>query len=219
VNEHEFEPVPGLPERLPEGERMLWQGAPSWQGLALRALHARKVALYFAALATWHVYETVARGTPWLVAVRGTTWLLILGAVCVTVLAVLAWAMARSTIYTITSKRVVMRFGVALPMTVNLPLRVVESAGIVRHRDGTADLPLALTAGQRVGYLLNWPHVRPWRYFRVQPTLRALADGDRVAGILGGALTATEPVTSAAATRPAAREAQPESRSAATAAA
>ncbi len=33
VSEHEFEPIPGLPERLPAGERMLWQGRP-WRALA-----------------------------------------------------------------------------------------------------------------------------------------------------------------------------------------
>ena len=35
---------------LPEGERVLWQGAPSWRGVARRTLHTRKIAGYFAAL-------------------------------------------------------------------------------------------------------------------------------------------------------------------------
>ena len=36
--EHEFEPVPGLPETLPEGESMLWQGKPGWRGV-LTTIH------------------------------------------------------------------------------------------------------------------------------------------------------------------------------------
>jgi len=40
-----FDPVKGLPEHLPQGEVMLWQGSPHWQSLALRAFHIRKVAL------------------------------------------------------------------------------------------------------------------------------------------------------------------------------
>ena len=42
----DFEPVPGLPAHLPEGEKLLWQGAPEWRDLAIRAFHVRKVAIY-----------------------------------------------------------------------------------------------------------------------------------------------------------------------------
>ncbi len=34
---------PACPQALPAGERMLWQGAPSWRALARRSLHVRKV--------------------------------------------------------------------------------------------------------------------------------------------------------------------------------
>lgn len=196
--EHEFEPTPGLPERLPTGERMLWQGSPSWRALAVRAMHVRKVGGYFVLLAAWDMYDKMQGGAEWLVALRGATWLLLLGAAAIGVLSLLAWAQARSAIYTITSQRVVLRFGIALPMAVNLPFRLVQSAGIVRHRDGTADLPLLLAPGQRVGYLVTWPHVRPWHFFRVEPALRALPDGERVAAILGAALLASDPSGAAA---------------------
>jgi Bacterial PH domain len=191
-HDHAPEPVPGLPEHLPAGERMLWQGSPSWRALAVRALHVRKVAAYFALLAAWHVVEATGGGATFLPAVRGALWLLLLGAAAVGVLALLAWALARSTIYTVTSARVVLRFGVALPMSINLPLRLVEAADLVRHGDGTADLQLTLAHGQRVGYLLTWPHVQPWRLFRVRPTLRAVADADAAATALTAAFAATQ---------------------------
>ena len=38
MSEFDTEPVPGLPEQLPEGERLRWQGAPKWAALAVRAL-------------------------------------------------------------------------------------------------------------------------------------------------------------------------------------
>ena len=44
------EPVPGLPERPPAGERILWQGAPDRRTLARTAYHTRLVAAYFAAV-------------------------------------------------------------------------------------------------------------------------------------------------------------------------
>jgi hypothetical protein len=193
MNEHEFEPTPGLPERLPEGERMLWQGSPSWRSLAVQAMHVRKVGVYFTLLAAWDVFDKMQGGAGWLAALRGATWLLVVGAAGIGVLSLLAWALARSTLYTITTQRLVLRFGVALPIAMNLPFRLVQSAGIVRHRDGTADLPLLLAGGERVGYLVTWPHVRPWHFFRVQPTLRALPDAEQAATILAGALRASDP--------------------------
>ncbi|MFM8463596.1 MAG: PH domain-containing protein, partial [Burkholderiaceae bacterium] len=45
--EHELEAAPGLPEPLPVGERVLWQGTPDWKRLALEAFHLKRVALYF----------------------------------------------------------------------------------------------------------------------------------------------------------------------------
>jgi hypothetical protein len=208
MSEHDYEPVRGLPERLPPGERILWQGSPAWQPLARRALHVHKVALYFAVLAAWHVVEVSRAGTPLPEAVRGGLWLLVLGAGAIGVLAVLAWALARSTIYTITTSRMVLRFGVALPMSVNLPFKVIDTAGIVRHADGTSDVPVMLGAGQRVSYFMTWPHVRPWRFFNAQPTLRALPDGERVAALLAEALSANDPSAATVAPLRPAREAQ-----------
>ena len=188
MSEHEFEPTPGLPAPLPDGERILWQGAPAWRALAVHALHARKVAIYFALLAAWHVFDLMGGGAGLLAALRGATWLLILGVAASAVLTGLAWAMARTTMYTVTSARLVLRFGVALPISMSIPFTIVQSAGIVGHRDGSSDLPLRLNAGQHVGYFVTWPHVRPWHLLNAQPTLRCVPDGARVAAILGDAL-------------------------------
>jgi hypothetical protein len=212
VNEHEFEPVRGLPAALPPGESLLWQGSPHWQRLAVEAFHVRKVAAYFALLAAFEAATALAAGRPVATVAAGTSWYLLLGAAAVGVLALLAWLAARSTVYSITTRRVVMRFGVALPMTVNLPYTVVESAALRAGRDGTGDLPLSLLPGSRVGYLVNWPHVRPWQFARPQPMLRAVPDAAAVAGLLsrslaavnGGTTTAVATATPSAAAAPAA---------------
>lgn len=201
MSEHEFEPVPGLPAELPAGERMLWQGAPRWQSLAVQAFHVRKVAVYFALLAAFQAAAALADGESLGVALAAPSWVLALGLVAVSTLTLLAWLAARGTVYTVTDRRVVMRFGIALPMTVNLPFAVVESASAGRRGDGTADIALTLARGSRIGYLVNWPNVRPWHFARPQPMLRALADGERVAAQLAGALAAaTRPATDSQAT-------------------
>ena len=48
--EHEFEAQPGLPEPLPQDERILWQGKPDLKSFALHAAHLQWFALYFSAM-------------------------------------------------------------------------------------------------------------------------------------------------------------------------
>ncbi len=185
--EHEYEPVPGLPGHLPAGEVLLWQGAPQWKSMARHALHQRKFIAYFAVLLTWYAVSTYASEGIWDAAI-GT---LRFGAMAVLVIALLdvfAWLVARTTRYTITSRRVVMRFGIALPITINLPFKMVESASLKANADGTGDLLLTLLPSESVSYMLLWPHVRPWHIVRPKPLLRALPDVARAGAVLGRAL-------------------------------
>ena len=49
-HEHEFEAAHGLPEQLPAGEKIIWQGSPDWVTLAVKVMHLRTIAIYFAAM-------------------------------------------------------------------------------------------------------------------------------------------------------------------------
>ena len=138
-HEHEFEPQPGLPETLPAGETLLWQGsarlaragaprlpraqagallrACCWLRAALRAGRRRlrcrrRAARHAAAAGRW---PPSALG----------------------LVALLAWLSARTTVYTLTDQRVVMRIGIVLTLTFNLPLRRIAAAGLRRDADGT----------------------------------------------------------------------------------
>lgn len=190
-DDFDLEPVHGLPAQLPPGESLLWQGAPQWRALAVRALHVRKVAVYFALLAAWSGVSAWTDGAaPGPIALAIATQLA-LGVAAIGLLAGIAWLAARATVYSITSERVVVRFGIALPMTVNLPFRSIESAALRLHPDGSGDLPLVLTADQKVSFLLMWPHVRPWQFKRVEPMIRCVADGAAVARILAASMRAS----------------------------
>ncbi len=194
------EPVRGLPAALPAGEALLWQGQPQWRALALRALHARKVGIYFVVLAAWSALAALYddRGATAAAAVAATQ--LLLGALAAGMLAGIAWLTTRATVYTITTERVVIRFGIALTMSINLPLRVIQSAGLRRHRGGTGDIPLGLAPGERVSYLILWPHVRPWRLRHVEPMLRCIPEAETVARVLAGALARRHGVAATVAT-------------------
>lgn len=190
VFEHENEPVPGLPEALPEGEAILWQGAPNWGGIARRALHLRGMAMYFALLGVLRGTAMAAEGVPLGEAVWGGLVMLLVGAVPIGLLAGFAVLSARTSLYTITNRRIVMRVGVALPMTINLPFALIDKAGVKRHTDGTGDITVSLVPPHRVAWLAVWPHTRSFHVAKPEPTLRALTDSDAAAQILSRALAA-----------------------------
>ncbi len=203
MSEYANEPVRGLPGHLPQGEYIVWQGSPAWLPLARRAFHTHLVAGYFAALVAWSGLTAITGQARTLLPGVGVT--LAVGVAAVALLGLLAFLTARATVYTITNRRIVLRFGVALPKCVNLPFAQISAAGLKVHRDGSGDLPLTVKE-TRLGYFHLWPHVRPWRVGAPEPMLRALAGPEEVAAILADALRAALPVTRA----PAAAYAEPQ---------
>lgn len=190
------EPIRGLPETLPPGERILWQGAPSARALARDALRARWVAGYFAVLFAWRAMANAA-GMPPAQAAGEAAFLLVLGAGAVGLLCAVAWCQARATVYTITDRRVVMRIGAALTMTLQFPHRWIAAADLALARDGTGTIALRTAGATRFSYLVLWPHARPWRANPAQPALRAVPDAARVARLLAEAVAAHGPVRAA----------------------
>ncbi|KAA2238082.1 photosynthetic complex putative assembly protein PuhB [Salinarimonas soli] len=189
----------GLPGPLPSGESALWQGSPRWSALAVQALHLRALALYFTGLAVFQAWDAMSGGTSATPA-AAAAWAAGLGAVVLGLAGLYAWLAARMTVYTITTRRIVITTGIALPVTLSIPFRSVASAAVRLRGDGTGDIPLSVNERRRLSYLVLWPHVRPWRLGRVQPMLRALPDAAGVAEILSAALVAAQ---AAGATAPA----------------
>lgn len=180
----------GLPDHLPSGERILWQGRPCGFGIAVRVLHARLVAVWFAALAVWAAVPAALEGGP--IGAWNATWqTLAVGTGAVLLLGLLGWLSARTTTYTITNRRLVMHMGIAMPMTLNLPFSMIEGAGLRMFSDGSGDIPVRLKAGTRIAYLHLWPHARPWHVSAPQPMLRTLARPAEAAAVLADAFAAS----------------------------
>jgi Bacterial PH domain len=185
--EHEFEAQYGLPEALPAGERILWQGAPDWKALARRVFHVNKVAAYFALMLAWRFASTYADTQSMIDAFASLAWLAPIFALGLGLLLLLGWWSARSTAYTLTNKRIAMRIGIVLTVTYNLPLKRIESADLHAAGSGCQDIALTLERGTNIAWLHLWPHVRPWRLAQTQPMLRALPDASAVAALLATA--------------------------------
>jgi hypothetical protein len=207
VNEHDYEPVPGLPAALPTGETILWQGSPTWETLARGAMRVRPVAIYFAILVVWGIVAGLADGTPVRQLAVSSLRLSGLAVMAVALLVLFAWLAARTTLYTITTRRVVMRYGIALPITIQVPFTQIDAAGCHVWRNGAGDLALSLSKGQRIAYLVLWPHARPWKLTRAEPTLRGIPDAASVAQILARALATSASQPAKAVTVPVPAEA------------
>jgi hypothetical protein len=185
--EHEFEPQFGLPECLPEGERLLWQGQPLPGLVARRIFHLPVVTVYFGLMLAWRMAVQLNDGVAFTAALRGTLVLALLAALAIGILAALARLSASTTVYTLTSKRVVLRIGIVLTVSYNLPLKHIDAAHLLPLSGTQGELALQLRGDTRIAYLHLWPHARPWMLARPQPMLRCLADAQAVSRLLAEA--------------------------------
>lgn len=185
-----------LPGPLPDGERVLWQRSPHWRALAKRPFQLDKLAVYFGLIVGWVALSAWMDHRDLGAVARSLSWALppslgVLGLVLLT-----AWLYARTTVYTITNRRVVIQTGLALDTAVNLPFKTVDRADIKTFRDGTGDIELAM-GGPRLLYSMIWPHVRFLRLNRPVPVLRALEEPELAAEVLSSALAADQPAAKA----------------------
>lgn len=190
-----FETQPGIPAPLPKGERILWQGRPSTWALTRDAFALRWVMGYFAVVILWRGAVGWLEGGLAAAAAFGLPYvgLALLAAL---IIWVLAWAQARTAVYTVTTARVLMRVGAALPVTLNLPFRQIGAADLDLRRDGTGTIAFRTLGESQLSYLVLWPHLRPWHVARTQPALRCIPDAARIARIVADAAEArqAEPV-------------------------
>jgi len=188
VAEHDDSRDAGLPPGLPQAERVLWQGKPDWRRLATRALHVKKLGIYFLLLLAVRQVLLWAGGTAAAEALASGARTLALGGLALGLLAGLAWLLARSATYTITNRRVILSFGIALPMSVNLPYSRLEAAAVKEYADGSGDIALTPAAGSRLSRVVLWPHTRTFALGEARPALRALPSVADVAEVLAEAM-------------------------------
>jgi len=186
----------GLPDHLPEGERLVWQGKPDWQRLAINAFHVRKVAVYFVALIVGQGVWKMADGASLAEALQAVPMMVGLALVALAILVAFAYASARTTRYTLTSKRVLMKIGIALPVIINLPLRQIDGVSFAFTGKGCGTICFRTGGKTRLAYLLLWPHAKPWNFNHTQPALRDIPDveavASRIAFTIGGQMPVAE---------------------------
>ena len=190
--EHELEAAPGLPEPLPAGERVLWQGSPDWKRLALEAFHVKRIAFYFGfmlllqAVLIWDSADSLRANLVPL------AWSASMALIALGLLGFTAWMSATTTLYTLTNRRMVMRIGIVLTISFNLPLRWIAAAHVKPNEDGSGDIALELKGSDQIAYLHLWPHARAWHVAKTQPALRCLPDVGTAGDLLHAAWIARQ---------------------------
>ncbi len=195
----DFELMPGVPAGLPKDEQILWQGKPQAMALAREAYKINWIAAYMLAVVVWRAGGAYADGGAGLMLATGLPYL-VLAVLGYAVIYLLAWAQARASIYTITTARVIMRVGAALPVTYTIPFVRIATARLDLKPAGTGTIAMEITDGVRLSYAVLWPHLRPGFAKLTQPAFRCVPDASRVARLLADAAQAklNEPVVTVA---------------------
>ena len=77
-----------------------------------------------------------------------------------------------------------LRIGIVLTLTFNLPYRRIAAASVRRYGQRSLDIALKLYPQDRIGWFHLWPHQRAWRLNHPEPTLRCLPEGEAVSTLL-----------------------------------
>jgi len=181
--------VRGVSEALPPGEQILWEGAPNARALARHLFFIRPLSAYLGAMMLWWVAVNRTQfNTETFWATLSIQFLLVGGVIGG------AWMLSRSiangTVYAITDRRIVMRFGVIFPLTINVPLHYVEGASAREFSDRTGQIAVQLTKKESIAWIVLFPHVRPFEFSQPQPLLRGLTDPVKVGEVLRAAVLA-----------------------------
>jgi hypothetical protein len=188
-HEYEFEPQYGLPERLPLDEFIVWQGSPDVAALASSAFHIKKLAIYFALLIAACAWPALEEGAGVMAVLLSIKWIAPLALIGLVSVWIMAYMTSRTTVYTLTNKRMVMRLGIVFTVSFNLPLKQLAAADTRNLHNSFGDISLTLKGSDSIAWIHLWPSVRPWRLAKPEPTLRAIPDVQAVSEKLKDAWT------------------------------
>ena len=194
--EHEFEAALGLPEPLPAGEKILWQGAPSWTAMAKHVFRLQWLTVYFAVIVVLQIASVSSSEGGLTEGWSSVALAVFLALVGLLLVGLLAYWSATTTVYTLTNRRIVMRVGIVLTVTFNLPFKTLRSADLKLYKDGTGDIPMQIATGDKIAFFHLWPHVRPWRLAKPEPMMRCIPEAKQVALLLTEAWMASTGLSS-----------------------
>lgn len=182
------EPIRGIPDQLPDGETILWQGRPSAVALAINAFRLRWVIGYFVVMTVFRVANLSTNGAEPSQLTNAVVSSALFALVAFALIFGLSYAMSRAAVFTITSHRVVLRYGAAIRKYVNIPFSKMDSAQLKLKSARVGDISFQVTGPGQPPYLHLWPFARPFKYSKPQPMMRGIKEPKRIAELLGRAV-------------------------------
>ena len=180
---HEFEPTFGFPESLPTSEKVLWQGSPCAWLIARRIFFLPHLFFYFLILSCLTLIFNSEVLTLKDLFIKFLSYMS-LGMVAIFLLLAISYLISSTTVYSVTDKRVVMRIGIVLNLSLNIPFSKIETAELKAYPDKSGDISLNLVSDNKIAYLHLWPHCRPWFFSSPRPRLSCLKDVEVIASCL-----------------------------------
>jgi hypothetical protein len=111
-------------------------------------------------------------------------WQVLASAFVMLLIVGLATVYSRTTCYSLTNERLIIKTGAAITIHINLPLQQITAADLREYSDGTGDITLQVSRAEKLYWLLLWPNVRSWWIRPLRPVLRGLRDAQTVAHLL-----------------------------------
>ena len=173
-----------LSENLPNGEQLIWQGRPERHALATRAMYLKYIAFYLVVLIAARTGYLIMNGEPVATWSGMLVWQVLASAFVMLLIVGLATVYSRTTRYSLTNERLIIKTGAAITIHINLPLQQITAADLREYSDGTGDITLQVSRAEKLYWLLLWPNVRSWWIRPLRPVLRGLKDAQAVAHLL-----------------------------------
>jgi hypothetical protein len=138
---------------IPQKEKLLWSGKPSWRGLAYHSFGLKYLILYFLGTGFFSISQMnesfllagfIVLFYPYLIS----------GILAGLVLSLLAYFQAINTSYVITEKRIVIRSGAALIFLLNAPFKKIASIDKQLLKNGTLNVSFSPISKKRIPFFL-----------------------------------------------------------------
>lgn len=183
-----MEYAPGLPQKPPVGEEVIWQGRPNVWRLTVESMKLYWVLGYFALLGFYRVTSAIY-DHGFAVSFASLVPIAVLAAIATAILYLVAFVQARVAIYTLTTERAIFRVGAATSVTLQVPFKQIQNASLDLRQGGTGTIVLEPKedGGEMLSVWYLWPHIRPWHWSKPQPAFRCIPDAEKVAAILAEA--------------------------------
>lgn len=165
---------------IPKDEVIIWHGRPDLRRFCLTAIGIKYILVYLIII-TCSIIYTRYGDFNLITFLQVLVPYLLSCCLAIMLLVIVGISQVLPTVYVITSKRVIIKSGLALIFMLNVPFDKIASIDKNHYSDGSGNISFKLISKKRVPFFASWPSVRPWYFSNPEPAFRCIADVDVIA--------------------------------------